>query len=337
MAYSEATEVTKNIKIKKKNRMKTNMGKLFFVLIMSAILLMSCGRTRTTNDSMLTGEATIASDEALKPLVNSQLDIFHSIYQASRINCEYVSEYDALNLLLKEKIRLAIVGRPLDVKEIEYFKSKDIIPQSIPFATDAIALIVPVSTGTMALTIDQVKRILIGEITEWSQIEGSGLSGSISLYFDMESSGIIRYLNEKLNLNNKISGNVKFTGSNEKVIESVAEDKNGIGFVGYNWLSETESIKVQGKLNKVHFVGISDPANVKLGNRAFMPSVSVIYNNTYPLNRKLFAIYTDPSASLARGFLALLTSERGQRAIYRMGLKPENDFQRQIRIIDDYK
>lgn len=337
MAYSGAIVVTGNIRNKKKNRMKTNRGKLFFVLAMSTILLMSCGRTRTTNNSMLTGETTIAADEALKPLVNSQLDIFHSIYQASKVNCKYVSEYDALNLLLKEEIRLAIVGRPLDAKEIEYFKTKDIIPQSIPFATDAIALIVPTSNGTMALTMNQIKQILAGEISDWNQIEGSGMSGSIPLYFDTEASGIIRYLNEKLALNNKISGNVKFTGSNEKVIETVAEDKNGIGFVGYNWLSETESIKVQDKLKKIHFVGVSLPSSGNTVNRAFMPSVSGIYNNTYPLTRKLYAIYTDPAASLARGFLALLTSERGQRAIYRMGLKPENDFQRQIRIIDDYK
>jgi phosphate transport system substrate-binding protein len=248
-----------------------------------------------------------------------------------------VSEYDAINQLLKEEIRLAIVGRPLDDKEAEYFKSKDIIPQSIPFATDAIALIVPASNGTMALSMEQIKKILSGEISDWNQIEGSAMSGNIPIYFDAEASGIIRYMNEKLSLNNKISGNVKFSGNNEKVIESVAEDKNGIGFVGYNWLSETESIKVQDKLKMIHFIGVSDPSNGNAVGRAFMPSVSGIYNNTYPLTRKLYAIYTDPAASLARGFLALLTSERGQRAIYRMGLKPENDFQREIRIKEDFK
>lgn len=316
--------------------MKTNKSILFFVLILSTILLTSCGRTRNGQDSMLTGEATIAADEALKPLINAQMDIFHSIYKASKINCKYVSEYDAINLVLKEDIRLAIVGRPLDEKEIQYFKSKDIIPQSIAFATDAIALIVPVSNGVQALTMDQIKQILSGEISDWNQIEGSGMSGNIPLYFDTEASGIIRYMNEKLNLNNKISGNVEFAGTNEKVIDLIAEGKNGIGFVGYNWLSETESIKVQDKLNKIHFVGVSDPTNGKSGNRAFMPSVSGLYNNTYPLTRKLYAIYTDPAASLARGFLALLTSERGQRAIYRMGLKPENDFQREIRIKEDF-
>jgi hypothetical protein len=39
---------------------------------------------------------------------------------------------------------------------------------------------------------------------------------------------------------------------------------------------------------------------------------------------------------MARGFLAHLTSERGQKIIYRMGLKPESDFQRLVNIKSDF-
>lgn len=316
--------------------MKTNKRILSFVLIVSTILLAGCGRSKNGTDSILTGEATIAADEALKPMINTQLDIFHNIYKAALIDCKYVSEYDAINLLVKEEIRLAVVGRPLNEKEVEFFKSKDIVPASIPLATDAIALIVPATNETLALTMEQVKQILSGEISDWSQITGSGKSGSIQLVFDTEASGIIRYLNEKLDLKNKISGNMEFAGSNEKVIETIVDNINGIGFVGYNWLSETESIKVQETLKKIHFIGISATSNAMNADSAFMPSVSGIYDKTYPLTRQLYAIYTDPTASLPKGFLALLTSERGQRAIYRMGLKPENDFQREVRIREDF-
>lgn len=312
--------------------MKMHKRIIVLVLLISALFWTSCRRSNTP-DSMLTGEAVIAADEALKPLINAQLDVFHSIYKTSYIECNYLSEYDAINLLLKEDIRLAIVGRPLNEKEVEYFKSKDIVPESIPFAFDAIALIVPASNTTMALSMDQIKKILTGNINDWNQISNSGKSGSIKLIFDTESSGIIRYLNEKLDLKNKISGNVQFAGSNQLVIESIAGNTDGIGFVGYNWLSETESTKVQETLSKLHFIGVSKENNA---DSAFLPSVSALYNNTYPLSRKLYAIYTDPSASLARGFLALLTSERGQRIIYRCGLKPQNDFQRLIRIIEDF-
>lgn len=311
-------------------------GFLIFVLIMTAFLWEGCHRAKNGSGSMLTGEAVIAADEALKPLMEAQLDIFHSIYMASSIDCKYLPEDSVINLLMKEEIRLAITGRPLNEKEVEFLKSRELFPESIPMAYDAIALIVPAGIEPIALTTDQIKQILSGNITDWSQIANSGKSGNIQLIFDTESSGIVRYLNEKLELKNKLSGNFTFVGNNEKVIEMVAEKEDCLGFIGYNWLSETESIKVQEKLKKVHLVGVSNPSNEMTADSAFMPSVSSLYNNKYPFIRKVYALYTDPSASLARGFLALLTSERGQRIIYRNGLRSEHDFQRLIHIKEDF-
>lgn len=313
-----------------------NKSYLVIVFIMTTFLWEGCHRANNGSGSMLTGEALIAADESIRPLMDAQLDIFHSIYMASSIDCKYLSEDDAIRLLQKEEIRLAIVGRPLNGQEEEYFKSKGLIPESIPLAYDAIALIVPSTSKITALTTYQVKQILSGNITDWSQIANSGKTGSIQLILDTESSGIIRYLNEKLGLNNKLSGNFMFAGSNEQVIEMVAQKPDCLGFIGYNWLSETESIKVQEKLDKVHFVGLLASANELAAERAFMPSASTLYDNTYPFIRKVYAIYTDPSASLARGFLALLTSERGQRIVYRMGLRSEHDFQRLIHIKEDF-
>ena len=310
-----------------------NKKYLIYSLIMATFLWEGCHRADKGTGSMLTGEAVITADEAFMPLINAELDVFHNIYTASSIDCKYLPEDQAINLLLKEEVRLAVVGRPLNEKEVNYFKSMDIIPESIPLAYDAIALIVPASNTVGALTTDQIKQILSGSITDWNQITNSGKTGTIQIVFDTESSGIIRYLDEKLGLENKISGNFKFAGSNQSVVEMIAANTDGIGFVGYNWLSETESIKVQETLNKVHFVGVF---NKSAGNSAVMPSVSSLYNNTYPLIRKVYAIYTDPAASLARGFLALLTSERGQRIIYRNGLKSEYDFQRLIKINEDF-
>lgn len=313
-----------------------NKRYLIFIFVMTTFLMEGCHRAKNGSGSMLTGEAVIAADEALKPLMEAQLDIFHSIYMASSIDCKYLPEDSVIKLLLKEDIRLAITGRPLNEDEVAFLKSKELFPESIPVAYDAIALIVTAENKPIALTTNQIKQILSGNITDWSQISNSGKSGNIQLIFDTESSGIVRYLNEKLELNNKLSGNFSFAGTNEKVIEMVAANKGHLGFIGYNWLSETESIKVQEKLKRVHLVGVSTQSNEMVTDSAFMPSVSSLYNNKYPFIRKVYALYTDPAASLARGFLALLTSERGQRIIYRNGLRSEHDFQRLIHIKEDF-
>lgn len=307
----------------------------FLIILLSGILINGCHRAqKQVPESMLTGKGTIAADEALMPLMKAELDVFQSIYSFASIDCNYVSEYDAINLLLKEQIRLAIVTRPLNQKEIGYFKSKNINPESIPIAYDAIAVIVNSENKTNTLTTKQISAILTGDILNWDQINNSGKVGSINQVFDSESSGIIRSLNDSLHLNNKIAGKIDFPGSSGTLIEKVSSDPNGIGFVGLNWLSENENPKVQDNLKKINLVAVSTSA-ISDSTNSYLPSQMNIYNLKYPLIRNVYAIYTDPSASLARGFLAHLTSDRGQKIIYRIGLKPIKDFQRLVRIYNE--
>jgi phosphate transport system substrate-binding protein len=306
------------------------------ILLVLTILASACRNAKKEVPvSMVTGKGTIAADEALLPLINAELDVFHSQYNFASIDCKFGSEYDAINLLLQEKVRLAIVTRPLNQQEIDFLTSKDIYPESIALAYDAIAVITHPDNKVKTLTIHQISGILSGQIVNWSQIENSGKTGSIKQVLDAESSGIIRALVDSLQLNEKISGDFEFAGSNRSITESVASNTNAIGFIGYNWISEGENLKVQRILEKVNLVAISGK-QIADDTNSFKPTLSSLFNLEYPLIRKIYAIYADPSPGLARGFLAHLTSEKGQKIIYRMGLKPENDFQRLVKINKDY-
>lgn len=312
-------------------------NKIQFLLVALIAVLMNtaCHRSnKPVPDSMLTGQVTIAADEALQPLLQAEIDVFRGIYNYASIDCKYISEYDAINLLLQEKIRLALATRPLNQKEIDFFKGRSIVPESIPVGYDAVVVIVNSDNQVSALSTKQIARILSGELTDWKQIDGSGKSGQITQVFDAESSGIIRSLNDSLHLDKKISGHISFAGNSQNVLKSISEDPQAIGFVGFNWLSESENMNVQQTLKKLNMIAVSS-ASVADSTNSFKPTVSSLFNFKYPLSRRIYAIYTDPSASLARGFLSHLTSERGQKIIYRMGLKPENDFQRLVNIKED--
>jgi phosphate transport system substrate-binding protein len=312
--------------------MKLNSQSLLVIIVVLNFLNFGCHRVRkVVPDSMVTGHTTIAADEAIFPLVNAEINVFQSLYNFASIDCKYVSEYDAINLLLQEKIRLALVTRPLYQNEIDFFKGRDLNSESIPLAYDAIALIVHVDNPVKVLTASQISKILSGEVFDWNQINNSGKVGRIKMILDAESSGIIRSLNDSLHLNQKITGNLQFSGSNKKTIGLVASDPNAIGFVGYNWFSEIESLNVQNDLKTVNLIAVSKGLSADSTN-SFKPTIGNLFNLKYPLTRKVYAVYTDPSASLARGFLSHLTCDRGQKIIYRMGLKPENDFQRLVNI-----
>ncbi len=315
--------------------MKWNKVQFLLVAVMAVLMNTACHRSnKPVPDSMLTGQATIAADEALQPLLQAEIDVFQGIYNYASIDCKYVSEYDAINLLLQEKIRLALATRPLNQKEIDFFKGHNIIPESIPVGYDAVAVVVNSENHLNALTTKQIAGILSGELTDWKQIEGSGKSGQITQVFDAESSGIIRSLDDSLHLDKKISGHISFAGSSRNVLKAISEGPQAIGFVGFNWLSESENMKVQETFKNLSLIAVSS-AVVADSSNSFKPTVSNLFNFKYQLTRRIYAIYTDPSASLARGFLSHLTSERGQKIIYRMGLKPENDFQRLVNIKED--
>jgi len=156
--------------------MKWNKG----YLVLSLLVIIGCHRAKNNvPESMLTGEAVIAADEALMPFIKAELDVFHSMYQYSSIDCKFASEYDAINLLLKEETRLAIIARPLNQEENDFLISKNLLPESIPLAFDAVALIVHPENQSKALTTDQISQIMSGSITDWSQLNQAGKSGSI--------------------------------------------------------------------------------------------------------------------------------------------------------------
>ncbi|MBL7969467.1 MAG: substrate-binding domain-containing protein [Prolixibacteraceae bacterium] len=314
------------------------MNRILMFVILATMILSGTACRRAKKEipsSMLTGQVTIAADEALQPLLNAEIDVFQSIYNYSTVNCQFVTEYDAINQLLQEKIRLALVTRPLNQEEISFFESKNIIPESIPIAFDAIAVVVNSENKTQALTTNQLSGILSGEIVDWSQLKVSGISGGIKLFFDSEASGIIRSLNDSLRLNKKISGDIQFAGNSQNVLERVASTPESIGFVGFNLLSEAESTQVKLQLEKLKLLAVSK-SEAPDSTNSFKPSIKSLFDQNYPLTRKVYALYTDPSAGMARGFLAHLTSERGQKIIYRMGLKPESDFQRLVNIKSDF-
>ena len=303
----------------------TKYSLYIFILI---ILCVGCKRGKekqgSSGTSVLSGETVIAADESLRPMVDANIDVFLSLYNSASIGCRYLSENDVIKLLLDEEIRFAVAARPLNQSEVAFFESKSLAPLSIPIAYDAIAVIVNNENTIDSLSIEQLTDILSGKLNNWSQVGGK--NSVIRQIFDSESSGILRSLNDSLWLNNKISGQISFAGNIQLVPDSVMVNPDAIGFIGLNVISEKENPAVKAILKRVKVIAIDGKA----------PSIENLFDGNYPLMRKVYGLYTDPSGGLAKGFLAHLTTERGQKIIYRIGLKPEHDFQRlvQIKVVD---
>src|SRR5687767_12220882 len=85
---------------------------------------------------------TFAADESCQPIVDELKYVYNELYTKGKINIIYKSENDVLRLLLNDKVRLALLSRELNVKELQVLSKKNLKPGVHKFAIDAIALIV---------------------------------------------------------------------------------------------------------------------------------------------------------------------------------------------------
>ena len=169
-------------------------------LLLSAMflgLLASCqpkpkdGRTDTFN----TGSVYITADESFKPIIQEEIDVFESLTPSATINPIYTTEVEAVSLLLKDSVRLAIATRTFTPQELQSFQSRKFMPRAIKVAVDGLALIVNKQNPDTLISVKDIRRILTGETQRWKDIYPNSKLDDIYLVFDNQSTkrGKIKY------------------------------------------------------------------------------------------------------------------------------------------------
>jgi phosphate transport system substrate-binding protein len=318
------------------------MKKILFISILFFLLLSlgSCKKKPKNdkwNDTLTTGIISIACDEDFKNLMDAEVDAFqaHNNYQAI-ITPIYTNESEVIRLLLEDSVRLALTSRGLNAKEQKDVKDKHMFVREFLIAFDGIALITNKANPDSLVSLSTVKKILTGEITEWSQIDPKSSLGTIRVIFDNNKSGILRYVVDSIAGGGSLSPNLYAMNSSDELIDKVCELPNTIGIVGSATLSDNQwkKLNLQGKLR---IMRIGKDENVTLQN-TYLPYAGDIKSEDYPLWRAVYVLLSDPRSGLSSGFSIFLAHEVGQMVILKSGLlsavsDPQN---LSVNIVDSY-
>lgn len=128
-------------------------------------LLSACGHRPKDGqtDTYTSGVIAIAADESFQPIVQEEIDVFKGLFPLSGIVPRYVTEVEAVNLLLRDSLRLAITSRRLTPEELRSFNSRKFFPQETKIATDGLALITNRNNPDTLISVKDISRILTGE------------------------------------------------------------------------------------------------------------------------------------------------------------------------------
>ena len=262
-------------------------------------------------DTPTAGTIKIAADEALKPLIDAEIQAFEGIYQHAKVEVNYVSEADAIDALLKDSARLTVVTRRLVEDEENTLVQQTIIPDHLKIATGGIALITNRQNADTLISLDEVKKIFQGKINSLS----SKAPFSV-VVFDNPTSGILRFLKDSLSIGASLPEYCFAVNSNASVVEYVSKTPHALGLIDVSWISDRDDSTTNSFLNSIHVLGISRDSIF------FRPFQAYIAQKSYPLVRDIVMISREARSGLASGFMAFVASEKGQRIVLKSGLVP---------------
>lgn len=303
-----------------------------FLSILISIVFASCerrGKDGKILDTPTTGHIRVMVDEGYKPIIQSSIDVFDSIYRRAGIEAKYTSEGEAVGALIRDSIQVIIITRKLSEDELNrYFRPRKFEPRMTPIAYDAVAFILNPENRDTVFTIDQIRDILTGKITRWKDFNPKSGLGDIQLVFDNPLSGTVRYAKDSIGGGAALSPNASALVTNAEVIAYVGKNKNAIGIIGANWISDTDDKGVQAFRKEIKIADIAK----KAGEEGFGPYQAYLATDRYPFKRTVYIINAQARNGLGLGFAAFLAGDNGQRIVLKDGLLPAQAPTRVIQI-----
>src|SRR6187402_241341 len=165
-----------------------------YMILMSVVFIFfNCKKNENeglNEESILKGKATIFVDETVTPIVEDEVMVFESKYDA-KFSLVSKSESEVLNSLFDKKAEIVVIARDLTKKELKFFEQNKIVPKITKFAIDGIAFVSNKNSNDTLIALKDVIGFMKGDRS--SKIKG--------LVFDNPNSSTVSYMNNLAGLN----------------------------------------------------------------------------------------------------------------------------------------
>jgi phosphate transport system substrate-binding protein len=271
---------------------------LVIALIATATAVLGCtsptptptpGVSPTPTAAPLSGSIKVVGSTSVQPYATDLADNFTKKYPNAQVLVSGGGSGAGVKAAQDGTAAIGTSSRDLTQAEKDSGLKETII------AYDGIAIIVNKQNTAIAnLSTAQIKDIFAGNVTNWKDVGGS--DAAITVVTREAGSGTRGAFQElvmdKPTKGTNITTNAVTQGSTGGIIQTVAGDKNAIGYISYGSLDDTVSaIKVNG----------------------VAPSVATIKDKTYIIQRPfLYVTKGDTTDPVAKAFIEYTLSQEGQ-------------------------
>lgn len=295
-------------------------------------LLISCDGGKSQLDNPSRGTITVAADESFLPLVTQLTSAYAGIYPNVHFNVVFKPEQEAINMMLKDSARLVFATRKLTANERLALDNLKIKGAAIKIATDGVALIVNKANTDSLITMNELRDIFSGRTKQWTQLKGSNQKNPITLVFDNNNSSNLEFVLDTLKVRNVKDLRIFTTKSNREVIDFVRKNPSALGFIGVNWISDSDEPLSIDLARDLRVVGVSNKANPTGRSDYFQPFQEDLGMQRYPLRRPVYILSRESHPGLGGGLINYITRDAGSLIVRKLGLWPAMQYNREVNL-----
>jgi len=252
------------------------------LIIISMLMLSACGaRSGST--------VIVAGSTSVQPYAEVLAEHYSSIYPDKAVDIQGGGSSTGIRAAQSGTADIGMSSRSLTEEEQEMW--------NIIIAKDGLVLIVHPNNPVNGLTLEQIRRIYSGDVTNWREVGGA--DKRIHVVTREEGSGTRSAFEDMLMENGQITARAIVLNTNGSVRQLVSNDVASIGFVS---------------------LGLADHTVKALMLDGITPSWDNVMNGSYTLFRPFYFVSAEEPEGLIKEFIDFTMSDEGQMLLIREGL-----------------
>ena len=270
------------------------------VSVMVSLAMLAPLATAAEKEIQIEGSTTVG------PIADAFVEAFKTIAPNTKISVKKTGSGDGARALVDGTCQIASMSRFMKPKEFKKAVDNGIAPVAHVVAMDGVCIIVNNANPVKQLTMQQLRDIYTGKITNWKQVGGA--DKPIVAYTRDSSSGTYETFHKLAMNKQKMGPKVQTVSSNPAAKANVEKNPSGIAYVGLGFTKD-------GKVKKLVIDGVE-------------PTQKTIASGKYPISRPLY-LFTNgypKLGSVVHAFCTFYLTPEGQDIIEKKGFVPVTSY-----------
>ena len=272
------------------------LNKRVAILLIGTILIGSLAVGCGSSDSSNSNKITISGSTSVGPVVEILGEDFEAKNEGVSIEVQQIGSSAGIKNAIDGTSQIGMASR--DLKDEE--KAAGLKETQI--AIDGIAVITNKNNTVKDLTLEQVKDIYTGKITNWKEVGGN--DAPIVVVSREDGSGTRDGFQENVGFESEeLTKDAQISDGSGNIKSIVEGNENAIGYISFGYLDDS--------INSVKIGGIE-------------PKEENVYYKKYPISRPFLLVTKGDATGDAKSFIDYVLSDDGQKTIEKEGFMSVN-------------